>query len=566
MSRYYRVFFYSLSILLLLLISLSDSLYPRKDIGFLCISPGNSSIYFEHYDLTIYAEDVGEITYFFLPAYIELSSLDYSKSDLIILSENGDLLQNPQMNTVESVVICDSSDNRIPYRVGFFRSENLCTIDVNLQDGEADSISREEYSDAMIKITSSGGEVGFFSEESYIKGRGNMPWDCEKKPYDIKLSGKASFGRLTPSDRWTLLANDLDPTNLRNKIAFDVADILKMEYVSESEWVDLYINGRYMGNYLACHEIRKSPRGGYLLEQNENSRVSKDRYTFKVSSGMSMTIKDPDSQGLSSGEKREIHQFVLETDRALHENMPEAQYDIIDRYSFARRYLVDEIMLNADMDLSSHFYYTRIGEGIMYAGPCWDYDKSLGYYRENRRDWTSTVLTVEPLCGDWDLRLTEDEEYEDYVAKTFGQYVNDLDNILCNKIDYYYDWINASTTMDRIRWRGTPRHIFEDDYNDVRYLKFFLYNRLQYLADEYDCKYVFSNPVPEEKINHKVTARFEDGQEELLWIPDGAWLDAIDLPDFDRDIHEGWYFNFYGQYEAVSGLIPIFEDVVVYLI
>ena len=41
---------------------------------------------------------------------------------------------------------------------------------------------------------------------------------------------------------------------MKNQIAYDLSRIFGMEYTTESEWVDLYINGEYMGNYQVCHE------------------------------------------------------------------------------------------------------------------------------------------------------------------------------------------------------------------------------------------------------------------------------------------------------------------------
>lgn len=559
MKGLFRTLIILSSICILAVICLVGDPAKEDDTGTVYLSPEGSSISFAKHGVTVFAEDIDGATYFFLPSYIRQPSLDYTGSELKIYTESGDLLKKPVINSVETVLIGPEPDQITSYRIGFFCSENLYSIDIGMENMTAEDISHDEYSNVSMKVTSPGGHVSYYSSDALIKGRGNTTWTPDKKPYDIRLPLEVSIAGMNEADTWTLLANDLDPVNLRNRIAFDIADAIGLEYVSESEWTDLYINGRYMGNYLLCHEISSPPVGKYLIEQNTTGGKSWPRYSFELPSGTPMTVKSPIEAELKDDDKKRISDFVIGVDKAIHEDMPAAQYSIIDRDSFVRRYLVDEITLNSDGDFSSHFYYKSTQE-TLYAGPCWDFDKSLGYCQPDRRDWNSTILTQEPKFSDWDLKLTEDEEYYDYVKKTYGRYTEKLDEILRENIDDYWKKISASVNMDRIRWNRGTKRLFRDSDDDIRYLKYFLYHRLQYLSDIYGAGYTFTDPEVIEDTFHEITIHTEDGKEETMTVADGMLLSQEDLPSFDRSKFEGWGFDFDGRQEVVSGFIPMFED------
>ena len=95
---------------------------------------------------------------------------------------------------------------------------------------------------------------------SKIHVRGNSTAGCDKKPYKIKLGKKADpfgLGGGVKNKHWVLLANCFDESLMRNKISYDYSDELGL-VAMHSTWVDVVMNGKFVGNYQLCQHIRVS--------------------------------------------------------------------------------------------------------------------------------------------------------------------------------------------------------------------------------------------------------------------------------------------------------------------
>lgn len=119
--------------------------------------------------------------------------------------------------------------------------------------------SKEDYVDAMMMIQ---GNATYDSETTTlydgvieIRGRGNTTWEKPKKPYKIKLDEKTDVFGMGENKHWVLLANYLDESLMRNTLAYDLSGAMGMEQMS-TVWVDVVMNGEYVGNYQFCEQIR----------------------------------------------------------------------------------------------------------------------------------------------------------------------------------------------------------------------------------------------------------------------------------------------------------------------
>ena len=207
--------------ILILIVVIDDKSSGKGEVH---IEPGDSYIYFRDCDTEIYGWDSYNTTYFFLPSFAGNASLDYSHTQLKMYDEDGELLEHPETGKVLNVLIEKESGEKIPYHVAFYCSENLYTIQLELENGTIWDIDHDVYTPTKIRVISPGGTVEYEEDEARIKGRGNTSWAFSmKKPYEIKLTKETALAGMKASHKWELLSNQLDKTRMLNKIAFDTA-------------------------------------------------------------------------------------------------------------------------------------------------------------------------------------------------------------------------------------------------------------------------------------------------------------------------------------------------------
>lgn len=98
-------------------------------------------------------------------------------------------------------------------------------------------------------------ESVLYDGEVEIKGRGNSTWMADKKPYKLKLDTKSDLLGMGKNKHWVLLSNPYDKSLSRNKLIYDLAEDMGLDAMS-SQWVDVVLNGKTVGNYLLCEHVR----------------------------------------------------------------------------------------------------------------------------------------------------------------------------------------------------------------------------------------------------------------------------------------------------------------------
>lgn len=566
--------------------------HPSYDeTGYIEIKPGESKIYIPHAGITVEGFDNNGITYFFIPSYARIRDLNYDRSELKMYSEDGELLCVPDFGTIQDVSVESSDGERIPYRAAFFQSDNLYTLEIEMKNADLADVTLDRYSDISVKLISPEGQMECKEDKALIKARGNSTFGELKKAYEIKLPHKEALMGMQKSDKWAMLANVKDNTKICNKMAYDTAAAIGMEYVTPSDWADVYIDGVYWGNYLLCHEpdIGEDDLNIYDLEKANRPYFNEERsytgegiraYTYdedpKDISGGYLFSVDPDNEKAKAGfyasddlffrikspnnasleEVRYIRDIVDRADEAimgLDRDIPE-----IDPESFAKRYLINEVFANHDAQISSYYMYKKPEDDRLYAGPCWDYDISFLTQFDPSYACSKSILECDEKHIGWDRKLLENEEYRGIVADMFIEYADVWNALLEHGIDDYYERIRPSLDMDFARWNEPDgagglyngHYIYTE--NNVRYLKYSMYKRLCYLEELYGVKYGFTKPHTDNGGEHKVTLENKDGAVTEINIADGGYIEAVDDP-------LGWY-NREQNKEPLYMDLPIYED------
>ena len=91
---------------------------------------------------------------------------------------------------------------------------------------------------------------------SVMKGRGNYSWSFRRKSYTLKLGSAKDLCGMGSSTKWALVSQDYDKALARNALAQYVGKKFdNMAWTPDSKPVDLYLNGKYMGNYMLVERI-----------------------------------------------------------------------------------------------------------------------------------------------------------------------------------------------------------------------------------------------------------------------------------------------------------------------
>jgi len=402
---------------------------------------------------------------------------------------------------------------------------------------------------------------------SSIKGRGNATWNNPKKPYNIKLKEKYKLFGMQKSKKWCLITNYDDKSLIRNSVAFGVASDAGMPYTPEYAPIDLYINGDYIGSYIITSKIEASSKridvenlddlneeicidkygedfdmdtltrggtygkysgllegtykyveipqsekstakGGYILEMELANRYFDEISGFVTTDSQPIIMKEPE---YASKEQMEfISDYYQRFENAVissngKNDKGESYTDLADLQSLAKYYTLSEWYSNMDSGLtSSYFYIDTTKDGILYAGPVWDYDIALGNNGDGRygcdytnpeeftvcfnRQYRNTVFGTLDVYENPTIynRLAQKTEF----VKACRQYWDsDIFEAVTawsgEKLDEYAAQVKNSAVMNHIRWNtyGTSKasEVTSQYDKDVAFLKNFAVKRTAFL-------------------------------------------------------------------------------------
>ena len=523
-----------------------------------------------------YTSDSGE-KYLFLPALVskfQFENLDNSLS----LSINGESLEyDALINVSADFDILLIKDGLQVDKISVMRSENIGTmfIDSEYPQEKIDETNGERF-DANCVLWDSDGDIPANSKLSYIRTRGNSTFNNTlKKSYEIKFVSDVSLYNDVHTSEWILLANAFDDTLIKNRLVFEFAQKYIDIGAPVGDFVDLYINGEYRGNYYLCNKAHESGEvidivdldelnkqvntqydatdleygynddetafgvtnldsysdvtGGYIIELTPKEQIKPTDAWFKTNSGFIGKLRAPKYATLEEVEYIQNYFNELEAaalnDEGINPETGKAISDYLDVDSYVTRYFVDLAFANADSSLASSFFYKNVDsiDSKIYCGPLWDYDQSIydaGYYEDINVD----RLGANYLCNELMLH----EEISTAMQETYEKY---RDVIRCEMPAILYEEnnrIEKSRAINNIRWdkKAINSHFLID--NTVRYFD----TRLK---------------VIDERVLHEdpyCSLSFYDSEGRLLTTKEvryGECLDDIPIVTSWTGIFAGWY-------------------------
>lgn len=253
-------------------------------------------------------------------------------------------------------------------------------------------------SDDKFTVYNADGSVLMAEAAGGMRLRGNSTQRFPKKPFAIKFGGKqAPVAGLPAHKRWVLLANWLDCSMMRNNTAFAIAHAIEdaaaggaiepgLAWDPHGTSVELVIDGRHVGNYYLCEQIKIGGKRlnindayedvvnptfgtcGYLIEcddnYDENCRfLTARRY-------LPFMLKDD----VPADYLAQIQTKVNGIEANIIDGKYTAAYADLDINSLIDQWIVYELTMNNEYKHPKSVYMYMNGDSKLCAGPVWDFD------------------------------------------------------------------------------------------------------------------------------------------------------------------------------------------------
>ena len=482
-----------------------------------------------------------------------------------------------------------------PSSIVWMYSENIPAVFIDTESGTSDEINSDKNcrEPGYISVLEADGSTDFQLPLTYIKGRGNTSFtEFEKKPYQIKLADDIPFLGMDSAKKWIFVSNSADPTLLRNALSRNLANHLGLAQSEEGVFVDLYLNGEYVGNYYVVEKIEVEKErlnitdlekiteivnnetdlglyetawtdttkakqipddpdnitGGYLIERDFD-----DRFLKEVENNESYFITDAQESFIllspeyaSENQIAYINEYVQNVENAIlspngtDANTGKYYTDMIDLDSFVRKYLLEEVTANYDGGVASSYFYKDIDSisDKLYAGPVWDYDVTWGNAPAYLGHISSSPDRLTRLAAHRDSSVwfsalyNKQEFYEELIACYQNEISGHLLTLAEDVLPQLVEMTNASAAMDRVRW--DEQYILNGDTAEREEETAFLYNYIVKHKAFLDKAWIEQVPV------HQISLYVENTIYDTLYVFEGETLPVFHETDFDYAQFSHW--------------------------
>jgi len=353
----------------------------------------------------------------------------------------------------------------------------VAQMTINTEGGVAiTGKTKEDYRNCNITITSSA-EEWCYNGTGKIRGRGNSSWKWyDKKPYRIKLDEKSEILGLKANKDWVLLANYRDPTDLMNTFVFNMGEGLGMPYTNHTRYVEITLNGEYIGLYQLTEQIKVAKsrvninkESGMLLELDaddgpELAPEETDNFWSQVYN-LPVCVKypkDPTETQLTSAKYA-----LADIENAIKAHNYDKLCELMDVGSFIDYLLIQEFVYNVEMAAPRSFFLFRDADTKWTWGPLWDFDAGYDFDWSDMytghtffTSYSETVLGTDPARHISDYTYTSSFFTDMWKNSTFVDEVRAHWEAMEPRIISefwaetlkYYDGIEEALARDAAKW------------------------------------------------------------------------------------------------------------------
>lgn len=385
----------------------------------------------------------------------------------------GDRLDAKKLSGTHTVRFFDADDTLLESdTVEFVVSGRIPTVFISTASGtystQQDKLHKEYCS---VEIVDTDGNEEYANAHPFsdrIRGHGNSSWsNYEKKSYNLYLQFPCDLFGMGQSDEWVIVSNAMDLTGMRNKLVYDYAAKLGLEFSPKSEFADVYMDGLYHGTYLLCERVQTGKnrvdigKNGILFTMEAASRLTGNDNEHITKRGQRLVRVAPEP---NNGEWVQRFRRVVDTfEDVIYSDFSLSELEnYADIASWAKIGIIEELFSDHDSWTTSQYFYIRPDSDVIYSGPVWDFDyssaNSSGLYTSEKVDLVNLLAyksDVNYLAEEapWFYGLMKNAEFYDYVRSVFAQEVSpDFENYVETSVASYLEKMRDSRHMDALRW------------------------------------------------------------------------------------------------------------------
>lgn len=304
----------------------------------------------------------------------------------------------------------------------------------------------DTYTEAVARAVWENGEIA--EQPITIRIRGYSSTWVSKKSYNIKFSEKICLFGMDAGKKWCLISNAYDKTLLRNAMAMEYAQKLNLNFVSSARFCKVYLNGKYIGVYLAMEPVSEGKSrvnidlsaGDFLIERCRLREEAGVTY-LTTKNGFRFEMNEPETPEPAALEA--ITEYLNQVEDAIRTQDHSIYEEYIDVASFVDFYIFHELFKDIDFAQYSTRYYRK--DGILYAGPPWDLDLSMGNVSQKSAEWKywnynnqdeSTDQSGDSTRGYWAQKdfymwLWQDSWFRQQVLDRWAELRPVIENLYC---------------------------------------------------------------------------------------------------------------------------------------
>ncbi|MGM9647907.1 MAG: CotH kinase family protein [Eubacteriales bacterium] len=380
------------------------------------------------------------------------------------------------------------------------RLTNLATLYIDFPGrNNLASVQHDVYTDATYTFVDRYVEDSYYELPMQIKGRGNYSWSFAQKPYALKLGEKADFLGMGAAKKWTLITVSSDKSMMHNYLTQKMAAAMGLRYTCENEYVDVVVNGSYMGTWVLTEKIQIHEERiavdediGVLFEIEMVYRHScdtcivlyEDRYN--PSNSVHLCLKSYHGKDIDEMDSRDketalakLQPFFDKLEKAFTVDRTLAEIEkYIDVDSFVNWYLLNELTRNYDSQFVTSCYCFIDETGRVYMGPVWDFDTCYGIQDPE-------VNGYRVKNAPWFTQLFQCEEFVRLVCERWTELKNNgLIDAFCASIDQTAERIAISEQLNHALYPVSE--LRNDSFEgSVAFFKSWLNQRIEWMDSEF---------------------------------------------------------------------------------